>query len=312
MAGETNNTITKTIQTGIKSFNKTDITKYALMLGGLNVANDALAQYDPLKTGFGRIFMITKPLFLDKIIHDKLTIFKHIIEYGNTSISGITDTDVDFNSMTGGYVGKSMEIPSVAKDNTNQLTINVYEFSGQPVREVIHTWINGSMDLMSGLTHYYGHAGYSDPDSTTATDKIVPCQANQTAEFIYVNTDQTGTKVEYACMFANCFPRSIKNDQFNYESGTHDLVQYSIEFSATKYESAAINDIAQKLINRYQVLMNSIDFYPGKNASNAVDAQLFPGFKYDPKSGTLKDKEKPNVSNQGEIVGVNASASAKG
>lgn len=291
MARETNNTQIKTIQSGIKSFNKTNITDYALMLGGLNVAHDALAQYDPLKTGFGRIFMVTKPLFLDKIIGNKLKIFKHIIEYGNTSISGITDTDVDFNSMTGGYVGKSMEIPSVAKDNTNQLTINVYEFSGQPVREVIHTWINGTMDLMSGLTHYYGHAGYPDANGNMKDGEIVPCQANQTAEFIYVNTDQTGTKVEYACMFANCFPRSIKNDQFNYESGTHDLVQYSIEFSATKYESSAINEIGQKLIDKYQVLMNSIDFYPGKDVMSAGDVDNKNTFetRYNPKNGKLAD-----------------------
>lgn len=273
----------QTIQSNIKTFSKNNITDYALMLGGLNVAHDALLQYDPLKTGFGRIFMVTQPLFLKEIIPDKLKIFKHILEYGNTSISGITDTDVDFNSMTGGYVGKSMEIPSVAKDNTNQLTINVYEFSGQPVREVIHTWINGTMDLMSGLTHYYGH-----------TDDITPSQANQTAEFIYVNTDQTGKKVEYACMFANCFPRSIKNDQFNFESGTHDLVQYSVEFSATKYESASINDIGQKLIDKYQVLMNSIDFYPGKDVMSAGDVDNTNTFnkRYNPKSGLLEKYNK--------------------
>ena len=280
MAGET----IQTIQSNIKTFSKNNITDYALMLGGLNVSQDALLQYDPLKTGFGRIFMVTQPLFLTDIIGDKLRIFKHILEYGNTSISGITDTDVDFNQMTGGYVGKSMEIPSVAKDNTNSLTINVYEFSGQPIREVIHTWINGTMDLMSGLTHYYGRAGYDK-------NHITPSQANQTAEFIYVNTDQTGTKVEYACMFANCFPRSIKNDQFNYESGTHDLVQYSVEFSATKYESAKINDIGQKLIDKYQVLMNSIEFYPGDKvmASGNTDDEKTFATRYNPKNGKLED-----------------------
>ena len=265
----------KTIQSNIKNFEKTDITDYALMLGGLNVANESLAQYDPLKTGFGRLFMVTKPLFLDSLIHEKLKRFKHILEYGNTSISGISDVDVDFNTMTGGYVGKSMEIPSVAKDNTNQLTVNVYEFSGQPVREVIHTWINGTTDLMSGLTHYYGA-------------DVPMCQANQTAEFIYVNTDQSGLNVEYACMFANCFPRSIKNDQFNYESGTHDLVQYSVEFSATKYESAKINEVAKSLIAKYQVLMNSIDFYPGEKVVKVSSEGENRG--YNPETGKLDNR----------------------
>ena len=267
-----------TIQAGIKSHDKSDLTKYALFMGGLNVTHDVLANYDPLKTGYGRLFMIRKPLFLDNTISTKLSKFKHILEYGNTAISGINDVTVQFQSITGGYTGKSFEIPTHATDDTNEFTVTCYEFSGSPIRETIHTWINGTTDLLTGLAHYNG-------------DKSAKLQANQTAEFIYVATDNTGENVEYACLFANCFPKNIKNDQFNYTSGEHNLVEYQIQFTCTKYESMQINKVAAALISKYKILANSLNFYSGVTASKITG-----GLGYDITTGQMKtDKASANT-----------------
>lgn len=262
-----------TIQSGIKHHTNDDLTKYALFMGGLNVTHDVLVNYDPLKTGYGRLFMIQKPVFLDNIIPDKLKKFKHILEYGNTAISGLNDVTVQTQSLTGGYVGRSFEIPTHATDDTNQFTVTCYEFSGSPIREVIHTWINGTTDLLTGLSHYNG-------------DSIAKLQSNQTAEFIYVATDNTGEAVEYACLFANCFPKNIKNDQFNYQSGEHNLVEYPIEFSCVKYESLQINKVAQSLLNKYKLLANSLNFYSGVKSNDTTT--LGTGIGYDIASGQMK------------------------
>ena len=265
----------QTIQTGIKTHDYDELTNYALFMGGLNVTHDVLQNYDPLKTGYGRLFMVRQPVFLQDNIPDKLKKFKHILEYGNTAVQGINDVSVQFASITGGYVGKSFEIPTVATDDTNSFTVTCYEFSGSPIREVLHTWINGTTDLLTGLTHYNG-----------ADSKIERLQANQTAEFIYVSTDNTGENVEYACLFANCFPRSVKNDQFNYTSGEHNLVEYNIEFSCTKYESIQINEVGKSLLNRYKLLANSLNFYSG--ISDSDDLTLGKGSSYDVTTGKLK------------------------
>lgn len=263
-----------TIQSAIKSHSNNDLINYALFMGGTNVTHDVLQNYDPLKTGYGRLFMVRKPVFLNECISDKLKKFKHILEYGNTAVQGINDVSMNFNQIQGGYVGKSFEIPSVATDDTNSFTVTCYEFSGSPIREVIHTWINGTSDLLTGLAHYNG----------VQIDKI---QANQTAEFIYVSTDNTGTGIEYACLFANCFPRNIKNDQFNYTSGEHNLVEYNIEFSCTKYESIHINKVATELINRYRLLANSLNFNSGIKISDLQpDASTY-GRRYNIDDGTL-------------------------
>ena len=267
----------KTIQSNIKQHNE-DMTKYALFLGGTNVTNEVLTAYDPLKTGYGRIFMVKKPLFLEKTIPTQLKKFKHILEYGNTAVQGLNDVSVDFNTIQGGYVGKSFEIPSVAKDDTTSFTINVYEFSGSPVREVVHSWINGTSDLLTGFAHYNG------------CDKSVKrIQANQTAEFIYVNTDNTGENIEYACLLANCFPRGINTDVFNYTQGEHQIVETDLQFSCTKYESIQINKVAQALLNKYKILTNSLNFYSGYNPNDSALGGGS-GFTYDETTGKLKNK----------------------
>ena len=263
----------ETIQSNIKEHKNDALTNYALFMGGLNVTREVLANYDPLKTGYGRLFMIRKPVFLDSNIPTQLKKFKHILEYGNTAIQGINNVTVNMQSITGGYVGKSFEIPTHATDDTNEFSVTCYEFSGSPIREVIHTWINGATDLLSGLTHYNG-----------ADSKIARIQANQTAEFIYVATDNTGENVEYACLFANCFPKELKNDHFNYTSGEHNLVEYQINFTCTKYESRQINTVAKALIKRYKLLANSLNFYSGIKPNTET---IGSGIKYDLKSGQI-------------------------
>ncbi len=236
----------------MKNFQDASLTDYALFLGGTNVTHDVLEKYDPLKTGYGRLFMVRTPLFVRELMPPQMGIFKHILEYGNTAVSGIGDVSVNFEPLKGGYVGKQFEIPMTAEDSTNEFTVKVYEFSGSPIREVLHTWINGTTDLLTGLATYHG----VDPS-------IKRKQSNQTAEFVYVATDNTGEKVEYACLLANCFPKGLNTDVFNYESGTHGLVETDIAFTCTKYESIQINVVACKLLEKYKMLANSLNFYSG-------------------------------------------------
>lgn len=243
-----------TIQTGAHQYDNADITNYSFMLGGLNVTHDVLAQYDPLVTGYGRLFMVRKPAVLDKLLPTKFKRYKHILEYGNTSVQGLNDVSMEFQSINGGYAGRSFEIPSVAKDDTQQFSVQVYELSGSPIREINHAWINVVSDIQSGMAHYGG---------LIASGSMEYSQANHTAEFIYVVTDRTGMKVEYACMFANCFPGGYKNEQFNYTQGEHQFVETTIEFHCTKYESIDINYKAKRLLQNYQILVNSLEFNSG-------------------------------------------------
>lgn len=243
-----------TLQTNIKTYDK-DMTRYSLFLGGLNVKSSALEQYDPLVTGFGRIFFLKMPRFMAKIMPQQTKNFKHLLEYGNVSIDGIQNTTLEFEQMGGGFAGRTFEVATVAKDDTTNITIKVYELSGSPVREYTDMWITGISDPHTGFGRYHG-----------AIDSAMEYAAvNHTAEAIFVHTGPTGDSdhIEYSCLLTNMIPKVVKKDHFNYESGQRQIVQVDIEFSVTKYESPQVNEVAKALMAKYQILRDYLDFQSG-------------------------------------------------
>ena len=232
-----------------------DVTKYSLFLGGMNTKNAAIAQYDTLRTGYGRIFILLMPRYVEYLLPEETKKFKHLLEYGNTAIDGIAGYTVDFGTVTGSYSGISADIPLNVKDDTTSITIKVYETSGSFVRTYVDFWITGVGDPFTGLSHYH--------DARKFDPSLIASQANQTMEAIYVATDQTGEQLEYACLLTNMFPRSSDHSHFNYEAGSHDLAQVSIEFTATKMMSSQINAIGKALLDKFVILRNYLQIHSG-------------------------------------------------
>ena len=180
-----------------------------------------------------------------------------MIEYGFKSIDGIQNLTMEYEAITGGYAGRSFEIPTILKDETNAITIKLQEMSGSPVREYIEMWLSGISDPHTGLCHYHGAL---DKDSATGNAGMEAIQANQVAEMIYVSTDNTGREIEFACLLSNMIPKVVKRDHYNYESGTHNAVEYDVEFTCTMYTSPDVNNVAKLLLDKYKILTNYLDF----------------------------------------------------
>ena len=259
--------VVQTLQSGIKKYNSDFITNYSLFLGGLNATQQALEQYDPLKTGYARIFFIKMPVFMEAILPAETKRFRHLLEYGFTSIQGIGNTELNMDQITGGYAGRQFDVATTATDGTQNVTISLYEFAGSPVREYLDMWISGISDPYTGLGHYHG-AFDTDPS-------IKYSQANHVAEAIYVVTDPTGRSngIEYAALLSNMMPKSVPQDHFNYESGQHPITTMQCEFSCVKYQSPQINTIAKALIDKFQVMRDYLDFESQYTQSD-VDAKL--------------------------------------
>ena len=250
----------RTLQSNIKN-NKTDMTGYSLFLGGLNVKRAALEQYNVLKTGKGRIFLTKMPYFMKELMPQATKNFKHVIEYGFMDIQGIQDLTMEFDSITGGYAGRTFEIPTILKDETNEITIKILEFAGSPMREYIEMWQTGVSDPNSGFTHYHGLAiPQQDNNGNFQNAKVEVSQANHTMEAFYVMTDQTGFNIEFACMLCNMFPKTSARSHFNQTAGEMAHVELEIAFTCTMYTSPDINAVAQLLLNKYRVLYNYLDF----------------------------------------------------
>ena len=69
-------------------------------------------------------------------------------------------------------------------------------------------------------------------------------------------------------------PKVVKRDQFNYESGTHNTVEYDVEYTCTMYTSPDVNTVATKLLDKYKILTNYLNF---KSDYVAYDASGKPG-----------------------------------
>ena len=250
----------RTLQSNIKN-NKTDMTGYSLFLGGLNVKRAALEQYNVLKTGKGRIFLTKMPYFMKELMPQATKNFKHVVEYGFMDIQGIQDLTMEFDSITGGYAGRTFEIPTILKDETNEITVKILEFAGSPMREYIEMWQTGVSDPNSGFTHYHGLAiPQQDNNGNFQNAKVEVSQANHTMEAFYVMTDQTGFNIEFACMLCNMFPKTSARSHFNQTAGEMAHVELEIAFTCTMYTSPDINAVAQLLLNKYRVLYNYLDF----------------------------------------------------
>lgn len=251
-----------TLQDNLRKSN-TDITKHSYWLGGFNTKNSALKQYDLLRTGYGRIFVLQMPAFVKFLLEDETKKFKHMLEYGNTGVEGIQGYTVEFQSATGGYNGNSIEVPTNVKDDTNEITIKLYETQGSLIRTYIDFWITGTIDPFTGLSHYHGAR-----DVEANSDSYVQSQANQTMECLYVATDPTGEEAEYACLLTNMFPKSSDHSHFNYNPGEHNLVEVSIPFTANKYMSSQINYIGTVALKKFKILRNYLNIYSGYSASD--------------------------------------------
>lgn len=239
-----------TIQTNIKR-NTKDYSNFSYFLGGIDVTQQNLDQFTPYIQGVSRLFLHTAPYFMDKMYAEETKRFRSYIETGYTRIDGISDISVDFVEFEGGFNGDKFSAVSQAKDETDTLTISLYEQTGSPIREYIETWVTGVRDIRSGIAHYHGGLN------------VAPYgEIHHTAEFIYINLDPTAQVIEYAAMFADAFPTKVPKSHLNFEQGNRDKVSMDLDFRVKKYESPAINQVGQYYLNASRIEYNYLKFNP--------------------------------------------------
>lgn len=252
------------IATNTKSFEN-----FSYFLGGIDVTHQNMDQFTPYIRGVSRIFLHKPPLYMLSLYPDHTKRFKTYIETGYKSVSGIEDISVDFTEFEGGFAGQKFSTVQLARDDSESLTITVYELTGSPIREYLDTWVTGVRDIRSGIAHYHGAIERGD---------IVYSEINHTAEFVYTTYDPTGLTPEYCCMFAHCFPRRVPKNHLNYDTGNRDNAELELEFAATKYESPAVNDIGIWYTLNSRVPWNYLDFDPeitGKGYMNASAGSVY-------------------------------------
>ena len=274
-----------TTQTGIKR-NTKDYDNFCYWLNGVDVTDQNLDQFTPYIQGVSRLFLYKIPPFMNAIMAEESMRFKHLIESGFTRIDGIQDTNVETVDFEGGFGGQKFRNVSLASNDTDTITISVYEQTGSPLREYIDSWVTGMRDIRSGIAHYHGALGkdYYIGDDKNPAGQVSYGEKYHTGEFIYCTMDPTGRHIEYACMFAHAFPTKVPKSHLNYESRNRGNVLMDLEFAVQLYESPAINAIANYLVANSKVEYNYLKFTP--NIPNPIVNTAYST------ANTLKDSSK--------------------
>lgn len=267
------------------NFMKKNLKSYKDMsyfIAGIDVTDQNLDQLTPYIPGIARLFMHKEPIFMQIAFPTETDNFKSYIETGYKSVQGINDISASAEAIQGGWANQSYEILTSVEDQTNEITIALYEQTGSPVREFLELWLTGVRDPRSGVAHYHGVV--ETPQNATSGKNNYPndmsynelasindkankiyvpyCERNHTAEFIYYDLDPTAHYIEYACMFAHAFPKNVNKDYFNYSSGERSPVETQVQFSVMKYESRYINDLAIHYLIKDQLEYNYLNFDP--------------------------------------------------
>ena len=275
-----------TSQTGAHQYDGPDMTSYAMFVGGVNATHHALKQYTPLLNGFGRLFMIRPPKMClkmfagsDALLYSKdsqFIQFKHMLEYMNRSITGMTDKRMEEAStpIQGGFAGRKFNTPVGAREETAEITVSIYEMAGCLASTVIEMWMNGIGDELSGLAHYGGWVSGGRDElgkekrlyrrSNESDDGIPFNEANHTCEFIYVIHDRTGAQVERAVLLADCYPKGLQQTTLFEipQGGTHDNVTLDVQFNCVVYRSPIINAVADDLLKQFRIVSNTMNMNP--------------------------------------------------
>lgn len=258
-------------------------------IGGIDVTQQNLDQMTPYIPGISRLFFHTVPRFMQEGFADITNNFKSYIETGYKAVSGIEGLQADFVQISGGFAEQTFENISKISDGSNAISVTLYEQTGSPVREFIETWLTGVRDPRSGIAHYHGLV------QKPGVEGGVPyAEKNHTGEFIFYDLDPTAHYLEYACMWAHCFPKGIDKQHLNYQSGSRDVVELNLEFSGTKYESRYINDIAIYYLIKDQLDFNYLNFNPcyGENLDSKINFDL--NLKGRSTGGTTSDQANNN------------------
>src|SRR5574344_1031352 len=257
----------KTTQSGIRSFegslNNVDLFRGMLKLDAANIGN-----YDFMVGGYGFFYWLSGPTFMTQTGNTSTlgalwNKFKAITEKGSTSFDGINDLSANTEDITGGIAGNSFKQVTNIKDDFDSFTIKCYEYQGSPLRETLQTWLNGIRDYKIGLANYAGQINtYKTGEG--ASNKLEYSAKNHTAEAAYIVTDPSGFGVEYTCLLTNIIPTKVPKSHLNMSHGDHPLVQMDLEFSATMYESAYINEQLATYHRNQMTLQSYLDFEPSK------------------------------------------------
>jgi len=243
--------------------------------------NTALLEFDPLISGFSFV----KWTVIPKWVIDKFKNFREMTEKNFKSFGGISDIELESQTMTHGFNANEYNYASGTKKGNSEFTMKHQEFSGSPIRNMYQYWISGIRDPETGIATYARAAN---------TDYAAK---NHTGELCYIVTRPDANNVdknniEFACYYTAVFPTRILLSQFNFDNGTHDGFEYEQTFKGVFHASQKIDQYASQILKEKTYGIAEMAYFDPAFSLTGTDAE----------SGVFNNMEE-SVPNNDQIIG---------
>lgn len=224
--------------------------------GSFDTTNN-LQNYDPLLTGYGFIFWVKVPKFMDQIFPSN--VFKDFTQKNFKSLGGLSDIDLQTANVTQGFGANELHFAGTIQKGNTEFTLKHQEFSGSPVGTLYKAWTTGIRDPETDIATYpkMFNMDYS--------------AANHTGQLLYVATRPDANNVsknivEFACMWTNVMPKRVPIGHFNFDIGSRDQVEIEMPFSGDFHMSAGIDEYAKELLSKAYAF-NTMGLYNPKDST---------------------------------------------
>lgn len=217
------------------------LNKVGTFFNGVDPSTYANIELDPFVTGYAFIYWISVPTWFEQ--DDDLKNFKVLTQKTLTSISGISDIELQENSIQYGFAGNEVSNPTGITRGNTDFTLGFKEYSGTPVTKMFSKWINYIRDPNTGIATY------------PKKFNVELSSVNHTAQclVIFMRPDVTNIdhdNIEKAFLYSHVYPTNIPySSLYSYELGTQDSpTSVEINFKGVPLENAAVDAYARKVL----------------------------------------------------------------
>jgi hypothetical protein len=213
--------------------------------------------FDPLVTGYA-FFKWTK---IPKWVETVFPAFKTMTEKNFLSGFSLADIELETTTIQAGFSGNEYNVATNSKKNNTDFSIKHREFSGSPMRNMYQYWITGIRDPETGIATYPKVHG------------VDYAAKNHTGEIIYIVTRPDANNVdmnniEFACYFTAVMPTKIQLSQFNYDTASHDAVEYEQSFKGCYHMSPEVDSLAKSQLQQVSYGMVELGEWSPSHGSN--------------------------------------------
>lgn len=220
-----------------------DTTMYTLSRGVTDFGN--LAQYNLYESGYSFLIITQVPRMLELLAKTNTTYktlidnYIHILEYDFRGMDGLENITGDTSTLTDGIAELGI-ITQVKMQSASTFSMRYFEKSGSVLTRVHELFLKGIKDPRTQYKHYHGLIESGDLDDG---------YENETFSFLYINTDNTGLKIEKAVLIVGAQPTDAEISIYNSEKGSIEFKEVSTEFNGFPITGNNVDKAAKEVLD---------------------------------------------------------------